>query len=72
MDRLNARALLVAFHYTPEEVAKMSPSGVSQRALTIATENKLTTYRIPGRMGHWYDSKEVTKAAKGRAIPQAA
>lgn len=72
MDRINARALLVAFHYTPEEVKGMTPSGISQRAHTIAVRNNLTTYSIDGRMGLWYDSREVTKAAKGRAIQQAA
>lgn len=72
MDRIPARALLLAFHYTEAEIAAMSPSGVSSRALTIAKANGLTTYAVPGRKGHWYDPKEVTKAAKGRAIPQAA
>lgn len=71
MERIHARALLLAFHYTAEEIAAMSPSSLSQRAFTIAKANGLTTYTVPGRKGHWYDTKEVTKAAKGRAIPAA-
>ena len=72
MDRLNSRSLLLAFHYTEEEVKAMKPSAISQRAFTIAKANGLPTYTVPGRAGHWYDSKEVNKAAKGRAIPAAA